>query len=136
MKNHRFSQNSLDHMDGVHPKLIAIAHRALEISPIDFGIGEDGGFRTMSHQMRLHDRGASQKDGIRHKSTHQYGGALDPAPWVDGPSNDPIHYATVAAAFLVAAGEMGVKLWWGGLWPNFVDMPHLQLDLTEYEVPT
>jgi len=134
MKHHKFSKPSIDHMEGVHPKLVAIAHRALEISPIDFGVGKTGGFRTRMMQDALYKSGASKKDGLTHVSKHQYGAALDPAPWVNGPSNDPEHYAIVAGAFLVAACEMGVKLWWGGLWPTFKDMPHLQLDDSEYEL--
>jgi peptidoglycan L-alanyl-D-glutamate endopeptidase CwlK len=122
-------------MGGVNMKLVNIAHRALEISPIDFGIGRDGGLRTAEHQTRLWNAGASSKNGTTYFSKHQYGAALDPAPWEKGPSNKPVSYAIVAAAFLVAAGEMGIKLWWGGLWPNYIDMPHLQLDPSEYEIP-
>lgn len=128
MKHHKFSENSKRNMDGVNPKLVAIAHRALEISPVDFGIGKDGGFRTLEHQQRLFAEGASMKDGVIHVSKHQLGRALDVAPWVGGPNNDSLNYAICASAMLVAAGEVGVKLWWGGLWPNFRDLPHLQLD--------
>ncbi len=117
--------------------MVAIAYRALEISPIDFGIGADGGLRTWERQHYLWKMGRSMKDGTLRKSTHQHGAALDPAPWVDGRSNnDPINYSKVAASFLIAAGEMGIKIWWGGLWPTFEDLPHIQLDKSEYEVET
>jgi peptidoglycan L-alanyl-D-glutamate endopeptidase CwlK len=120
-------------MVGVREKLIRVSYRALEISPIDFGIGRGGGLRTTAFQRVLFENGDSQKDGVIHVSKHQLGAAIDPAPWIDGPNNDPVSYAIVAGAYLVAAGEMGIKLWWGGLWPNFRDLPHIQLDESEYE---
>lgn len=133
MKCHKFGKNSIKNMVGVHPKLIEIAFRALEISPIDFGFGVDGGHRTFQRQHELWVLKLSKCDGTMRKSEHQYGGALDPSPWVGGRSNnDPINYAKVAASFLIAANEAGVKIWWGGLWPNFEDLPHIQLDDSEY----
>lgn len=133
MKHFRFSENSKYNMRGVNQKLIDLAYEALAISPIDFGIPMNGGLRTIAAQRRLFEKGLSKCDGDDRVSKHQLGAALDVAPWVDGPSNDPEHYAIVAAAFLVAAQRQGVNLWWGGLWPNFKDMPHLQLDASEYE---
>ena len=46
--SYRFSQNSLDHLDGVHPDLVRVAHRALSITPYDFGIIE--GVRSKEEQ--------------------------------------------------------------------------------------
>lgn len=40
----RFSKRSRDRMKGVHPDLIAVAERAIEITPIDFLVTE--GVRT------------------------------------------------------------------------------------------
>lgn len=133
MNNFKFSENSLANMVGVREKMIRVSHRALEITPIDFGIGRGGGFRTAAFQRELFEAGLSQKDGVVHVSKHQLGAALDFAPWINGPNNDPESYAIVAGAHLVAASELGIVLWWGGLWPNFKDMPHTQLDKREYE---
>jgi len=54
--------------------------------------------------------------------------ALDVYAYVDGAASwRPQHLATVAAAMLQAANELGVRLEWGGLWRSFVDMPHFQI---------
>lgn len=123
-----FSQRSLDNMEGVNPKLIEIAHRAIRISPIDFGIPGDGGLRTEEQQLALHAAGKSQLDGVVRKSYHQTGNALDVFAFKDGRGSwDREHLAIVAAAMLQSAGQLGYKLEWGGLWTRFIDFPHFQL---------
>ena len=134
MKHHKFSKTSIERMNGVHPRLIEVAHRALEISPIDFGIPQDGGFRTAARQRELFERKpkVTNKDGVVHRSKHQTGRALDFYAFVDNEASwDKHHLAIVGASFLRAAADVGVKLWWGGLWPNFKDYPHVQLDDSE-----
>lgn len=124
----RFSKRSIQRMQGVDERLVAVAHRALEISKVDFGIPSDGGLRTAEEQKALHDDGKSQLDGYTRKSYHQSGKALDVYAYVDGAASwDTEDLALVACAMLQAASELGVKLEWGGLWSSFVDMPHFQI---------
>ena len=54
----KFSRRSYDRMAGVRPELIAVATRALWLSPVDFGVSE--GMRTAARQAQLVDAGASQ----------------------------------------------------------------------------
>lgn len=116
-------------MAGVDNRLQKIAHRALEISKVDFGIPEFGGLRTAEEQNALYSRGSSQLDGYTKKSNHQSGKALDVYAYVDGRASwEREHMAMVACAMLQAANELGYKLTWGGLWSNFVDFPHFQLE--------
>lgn len=124
----QFSKRSLDRMEGVDQALKDIAHRALEISRVDFGIPEHGGKRTSEEQHLLYKGGKSKADGYHKWSRHQYGEALDVYAFVDGKASwDTEHLALVATAMLQAANELGYKLEWGGLWKSFQDMPHFQL---------
>lgn len=124
----RFSERSKRRMDGVDLELVAVANRAIQITKIDFGIPEFGGLRTETQQQELFRRGVTQCDGIIQKSKHQSGLALDVYAYVDGKASwEPEHLAMVAAAMLKAANELCVCLEWGGLWSDFVDMPHFEV---------
>lgn len=121
------SKKSESRLNDVHPDLIAVCHRALQLSTVDFGIPEHGGLRSAAVQKMLFDTGKSMCDGTKKLSKHQSGDALDFYAYVDGKASWELsHLTTVAAAFLQAASELGVKLQWGGHWKNFKDMPHVQ----------
>lgn len=124
----QFSKTSLQRMDGVDERLIKIAHVALQISVIDFGIPQDGGVRTAERQRELFDAKKSKADGTTRLSRHQSGKALDVYAYVDGKASwETEHLAMVAAAMLQAASQLGYSLEWGGLWHSFKDLPHFQL---------
>ena len=50
-----FSERSLNNLKGVHPKLVAVVKRALEITPIDFTVLE--GVRSQERQNELWAQG-------------------------------------------------------------------------------
>lgn len=124
----QFSKRSLDRMMGVDQRLVDVATRALEISPIDFGIPEFGGLRTAEDQRQLYAQGKSKADGRMKKSRHQDGDALDVYAYVDGKASwEKEHLAIIAAAMLQAAIELEVKVKWGGHFKSFYDAPHFEL---------
>ena len=124
----KLSKASESRLIGVDARFVRVAKRALEISKVDFGIPPDGGLRTAERQNELFKKKASKADGYENKSYHQSGKALDVYAYVDGKASwKAEHLAMVACAMLQAANELGVKLEWGGLWQNFVDMPHFQI---------
>ena len=126
--SYSFSKNSIKHMSGVHPDLIKLANRAIEISFIDFGVPYSGGIRTDEQQNSLFKAGASKADGYIRKSKHQSGLALDFFAYVDGRASWKKDYLTIiAAAFMQAAIELDIKIVWGGWWTSFPDYPHIQL---------
>jgi peptidoglycan L-alanyl-D-glutamate endopeptidase CwlK len=128
----KFSRSSLNRLNTVNCDLKEVAMRAIDITTVDFGIPQYGGLRTVEEQQALYKDGKSMCDGIEKPSYHQSGNALDFYAYVDGKASwKKEHLAMVAAAFLQAASELGIKLEWGGLWRNFVDMPHVQLTFTE-----
>ena len=123
----RFSSRSLRNLEGVHPDIVAVAHRALEITEIDFLVTE--GLRTREKQIELVRAGASRTTRSRHLTGH----AIDIAAWVAGGVRwDWPLYEELSRAFKQAAAELKVPIVWGGDWKSFRDGPHYELSRTEY----
>ncbi len=117
------SVRSLSKLEGVHPDLVRVVKRAIEITPIDFVVTE--GLRTRERQAQLVKAGASRTMNSR----HIIGQAVDLAAYVDGEIRwDWPLYPRIASAMKEAARELGVKLTWGGDWPKFRDGPHFQIE--------
>lgn len=122
----KFSKRSLDNMKDVHPDLVAVMHRALEITPVDFVVIE--GLRSVTRQKALVESGASRTMNSRHLTGH----AVDVAAWVDGVRWDWPLFDVIAVAVKQAAKELGVAIVWGGDWATFRDGPHFELDRRVY----
>src|SRR5690606_19512588 len=89
-----FSSRSLKRLEGVHPRLVALAREAIALSPVDFMITE--GLRTKARQAALVKAGASRTWRSRHLTGH----AIDVAALVDGQVRwDWPLYPRIAAAF-------------------------------------
>lgn len=123
----KFSQKSISRLEGVDIRLKEVAELALTLTPIDFGIPSTGGLRTAEQQNNLYLEGKSRRDGIKRKSLHQLGTALDVYAYVDGKASwQKDHLTIIAGAMLESARRLGYKITWGGWWPW--DMPHFQLE--------
>lgn len=122
MNSLRFSERSYSKLEGVNPKLIAVATLALKLSPVDFTVTE--GLRTVSRQRQLVAEGKSRTMN----SKHIVGRAIDVAAIDNGTVswNFPL-YEQIATAFKQAAAQLGVAIEWGGDWASFKDGPHFQL---------
>jgi peptidoglycan L-alanyl-D-glutamate endopeptidase CwlK len=119
----RLSERSMRRLDGVHPRLVALACEAIALSPVDFMITE--GVRTKVRQLALVRAGASRTKHSRHLTGH----AIDVAAMVDGQVRwDWPLYPRIAAAFKAAATREGTPIVWGGDWPTLRDGPHFELD--------
>lgn len=125
---YKLSQRSLNNLNGVHPDLIAVVKRAIEITSVDFAVIE--GVRTIERQKELFSRGASKTMRSRHLTGH----AVDLTAWVGGIRWDWPLYYKIAEAMKTAARELNVSLEWGGDWKTFKDGPHFQLSWADYPV--
>ena len=107
---------------GVHPDIVKVVTRALEISVIDFAVIE--GLRTLERQKVLYAAGATKTLKSRHLTGH----AVDLAPYINGSIrwDWPLFYK-IADAMKAASKELGIPLEWGGDWKSFKDGPHWQL---------
>ena len=120
-----FSKRSEDNLKGVHPQLVAVVRRALQISDVDFTVVE--GLRTPERQKQLVAQGASKTMNSR----HLVGQAVDLYPYYSGSVQvqaPAIKYREIAQAMRVASSEQGVRITWGGDWSTLVDMPHYQIE--------
>lgn len=123
----KLSQRSLRNLKGVHPDLVKVAVRALEITDIDFGVTE--GLRTIERQRELVAAGASRTMNSRHLTGH----AIDVVALIGGEVRwDWPLYARLALHFKAAAHELQVPITWGGDWPRFRDGPHYELQRKRY----
>lgn len=123
----KLGSRSLMRLNGVHPDLVRVVKRAIEITEVDFTVLE--GRRSRARQTELVKAGASQTMNSRHLTGH----AVDLGAWVDGKVvwDWPV-YRMIAEAMLAAAKELNTPLEWGGNWKSFRDGPHFQLPWASY----
>lgn len=121
------SEKSQSRLVGVHPDLVRIVQKALELSTLDFAVTE--GLRTLDRQRELVAKGASQTMHSRHLTGH----AVDLAPIIDGVIRwDWPPFYKLADAMKTSAKELGLPIEWGGDWVTFKDGPHFQLPVLAY----
>lgn len=134
-------QRSKENLVGVHPVLVMIVKRALELSPVDFFV--DCGVRTPERQAELYAQGRTKPGPIvtwTLKSNHfvnprtGFGHAVDlvplPIDWKNLKAFD-----AVAKAMFAAAAEMKMTIRWGADWDQDgnprergeSDSPHFEL---------
>lgn len=122
MAKWKFSLRSEEKLKGVHPDLVKVVKRALELSEYDFGVSE--GLRTLERQTELVKARKSRTMNSRHLTGH----AVDIFVLEGGKITWEFEkYRIVSEAFFKAAEELGVKIVWGGSWKTFKDGPHYEL---------
>lgn len=105
------SARSRQRLTGVHRDLVRVVERALELTPVDFGVTE--GLRSKERQAELVAAGASKTMASRHITGH----AVDLAAFVGREVRwDFGLYLQLAAAMRTAALELNVPVVWGGCW--------------------
>lgn len=125
--SYKLGKVSLSRLIGVHPDLVAVVKRAIELTEIDFTVTE--GLRDIERQKKLLATGASKTMKSRHLTGH----AVDLAALVDGRIRwDWPLYDKLAKAMKAAAAELNIPVEWGGDWKTFKDGPHFQLPWKRY----
>jgi len=124
---YRLGTRSKKRLEGVHPDLVRVVERAIELTEVDFTVLE--GMRTVARQRKLVAKGASTTMNSRHLTGH----AVDIGAWVGGTVrwDWPLYYK-LAEAMKQAAKELNVDLEWGGDWKSFKDGPHFELRWKSY----
>lgn len=133
MSHFTLSARSLKSLEGVHPDLVKVVKRAIELTTVDFLVVE--GVRTLAKQKEYFSKGKSKTMRSRHLTGH----AVDLAPILDtdGDGDSELswnakHFKPVMDAMKHAALELKIPLELGGEWKSFVDMPHYQLPWGKY----
>jgi peptidoglycan L-alanyl-D-glutamate endopeptidase CwlK len=139
----KLSKRSMDRLTGVHPDLVAVVHRAISRTTVDFTVLE--GVRTEARQRQLVKAGASRTMDSRHLTGH----AVDLGAFVGGTVRwDWPLYLKIAEAVRTASIELGTPIRWGGTWgllsdlgpiiavadlhKRFPDGPHFELPRAKY----
>lgn len=132
----KLSQKSIENLCGVHPDLIAVVMRAIEITAQNFSVL--CGVRTAEEQAELYAQGRTKPGRVvtwTLKTNHAigsdgFGHAVDlvpyPVDWGTLPKFDAI-----ASAMMLAAEELGVTIRWGADW----DMDGLTRERGESDSP-
>ena len=115
---------SRQNLSGVHPDMVAVVTRALEISEKDFSVTE--GVRNIERQRMLKKTGKSTTLKSRHLTGHAVDVVPYPVSW------EWEEFYPIGDAMKKAAEELDIKIVWGGDWKKFPDGPHFQLDWKAY----
>jgi hypothetical protein len=107
----KLSERSLSRLEGVDADLVSVVLRAIEITPIDFGVTE--GLRSLEKQKEYVAKGVSQTL----KSKHIEGKAVDLVAYLGSRISWEITlYDNIADAIKQAAIEKDVPIRWGAAW--------------------
>lgn len=122
---YKLGLRSRQNLSGVHPDLVAVVERAIQITKQDFMVIE--GIRNIDRQRQLVKAGASKTLNSRHLTGHAVDLCPYPVDW-----NDLGKFKAISEAVLEAAKELGIDVEWGGDWKKFYDGPHFQLSRKAY----
>lgn len=117
VKKYKLGRGSLRHLAGVHPDLVQVVKRAIEITEVDFSVVD--GLRTVAEQTEYVRTGVSRTMKSMHlpQPPTDLSHAVDIVPWINGRARWelPAMYPIVKA-MRRAAQELKVPLRWGGGW--------------------
>ena len=111
------SSRSRGKLEGVHPDMVAVVERAIELTKVDFGVTY--GVRTLEEQKTLYESGRSQTMNSKHllQDDTSYSHAVDVVAY-DG--SDVVWeinvYDDICDAFKEGAEKHGVAVKWGAAW--------------------
>ena len=137
---YQLGNKSKEKLKGVHPNLVKVIERAIQLSSKDFMVIE--GIRTPERQVELYAQGRTKPGPIvtwtlnsRHFIQKDgWGHAVDLVPWpVDW--NDTKKFDAIAEAMFKASKELGTPIRWGADWDRDgrprergeTDSPHFEL---------
>ena len=123
----KLTPNDLAKLKGVHPDLVKVILEAAKTAKTPFKVLE--GMRSAATQAKYFRAGTSMRDGVRKKSNHQLGRAVDIVPIVDGKivTRSWTPFYPMAENVKAAAKRLGIKIQWGGDWTSFKDGPHFEI---------
>ena len=149
--SYELGPKSIKNLKGVHPNMVKVVERAIQLTTQDFTVQE--GLRSRETQAEYMKRGVTRTLNSKHlKQLDGYGHAVDLVPIIGGqPRWEWPAIYPIALAMKKAAKELGITITWGGVWdkklgelndnvkkeveaysarhpgPDFLDGPHYQL---------
>ena len=106
----RLSQRSLDRLEGVHPEMVAVVERAIQLTEVDFGVTQ--GVRTLDEQKANVAAGKSQTMASKHLLQDDgFSHAVDVVAYVGPDVSWELNlYDDICDAFKQAAEEVGCSI--------------------------
>lgn len=139
----KFSDRSLKRLEGVHPLLVDVVHKAMQMQVMDFSVVE--GVRSLDRQKELFSQGASKTLKSKHLiQSDGYGHAVDLYPYpinmkrvIKGDAKEIYRFGVLNGVIQGIANYMKVDIINGADWDGdgetldhtFFDAPHYQLVL-------
>lgn len=121
MPTYHLGAKSQAELKGVHPDLVKVVERAIQLTSQDFSVID--GLRTDEEQKRYVASGASKTLRSRHLTGH----AVDLAAYINGQARwEVVPLCDIAEAMRIAARELHVPIRWGGCWDELLtasDLP-------------
>ncbi len=114
--SYTLGKRSRAELEGVHPDLIRVIKRAIQISAVDFGVID--GIRLMKEQLEYVRQGVSKTLESKHlPQADGLGHAGDLVPYINGKYRWELKpLVKVARAMKQAAEELDINIRWGGCW--------------------
>lgn len=145
---YQFGKTSTDRLHSCHEDLVKIHQKAIELSPIDYGISE--GYRSPERQLQLFTEGKSKIDGVNQLGKHNVMPSMATDIFIYHPDinirrkliyhNESLAMVAgviiASAELLYSKGEIAHKIRWGGNWDkdgvilldqSFDDLVHFEL---------
>ena len=112
----KLSARSRGKLEVVSPDLVAVVHRAIELTKVDFGVTY--GVRTYAEQEELYNSGRSQTMNSKHLIQDDgYSHAVDLVAYFGSNVSWELNvYDDICDAMAEAAREVGCPLKWGAAW--------------------
>jgi peptidoglycan L-alanyl-D-glutamate endopeptidase CwlK len=134
----KLGARSEKNLEGVHPDLVRVLRRALEITQVDVTILDGGGLRTLAQAQDNAARGTGIVNSLHRKQPDGFGHAIDAVAYPVNWGNDKANldrFREVARAVKRAAAELRVPIRQGldwdmdGVWSERgeYDMPHFEM---------
>lgn len=117
----KLGTKSKQNLVGVHPHLVAVVERAIELTQQDFRVFE--GVRTQEQQKANYAKGTSTTlNNSRHLvGKDGYAHAVDLVPLIDGQLKwDWEGCYKIATAVFYASAELNIPIRWGGVWDKLL----------------
>ena len=109
----KLSSKSLNKLTNVHPDLVRVVQKAIELSTTDFSVTE--GERSLAQQQANVKKGVSQT--LKSKHLKQDDGFVHAVDLVPYPVNWDLNaFYPIANAMQQAAEALNIKVRWGGGW--------------------
>jgi len=116
-----FSERSIKNIRTTNRILQELAPKVIARTVFDFGVLDNGGFRTAEEQNEIFIAGNSKCDGYNKKSFHQTGLAIDFVPYINGDYTWKNNEASLQIAKIALEEFQNIftedyYLHWGGFW--------------------